>query len=446
LVLSAFFSAFFASLAQRVVNIKELVMKKYIVLFVAAAIVYLPGSALAQRQVELIPSISVSETYDDNINLTRTNEQSDYITAVTPSLALNVLTQNTRLGMTYAPSFVWYADFDGNNNTRHLGTVGWEQQLTRYLDFTLTDTYLNSEDPLEDETDLRAERTTRNKYWVNTARAEMGYVFGAESRLGVGYGRADRENDDITLDDSKVQTPFANLTHWFNIRHGMALNYTYTDAQFTREGGGTADDDYTGHGAGVRYIHRFNPRTSAYVDYGYTTRDFEGIEEDYDIHNGSIGFDHAFSPQYSLSAGAGYFIRVNDISENQDGPTFNLALTRTFARGTITIGGDGGWGEEYLDRDGTGFTKYYGGFARVTYQVLEQVGIYAGASYRQDKDDLDVQSKFFRGNCGVRWSFMRWFSLALDYTYADRSDDIEINSYKNNRVMLVLSASKPYRF
>ena len=421
-------------------------MKKHIVLFVAAALIYLPAYAWAQRQVELTPSISVSQTYDDNINLTHTNEQSDYITAVTPSLALNVLTQNTRLGMSYAPSFVWYKDFSENDTTRHLGTVSWDQQLTRNLSSNLANTYLRSEDPLEDETDLRALRTTRNKYWVNTGRAGFGYVFGPDSRLGVGYGRQDRENDDPVLDDSKVQTPFADLTHWFNVRHGIALDYTYTDAEFTREDGSPSRDDFKGHGAGVRYMHRFNPRTSAYVAYGFTTRDFDGLEEDYDVHNGSVGLDHAFSPEYSVSAGAGYFVRVNDISDNQDGPTFNLALTRAFARGTFTVGGDGGWAEDYIDRDRTGFTKYYGGFARVTYQVLEQVGIYAGASYRQDKDDLDVQSKFFRGNCGVRWSFMRWFALSLDYTYADRNSDIDTDSYNNNRVMLVLSAAKPYRW
>jgi hypothetical protein len=428
------------------VTIEELAMKKHIVLFAAAALVCLPGQTLAQRQFEFIPSISVSETYDDNINLTNTNKESDYITTATPSLTLNVLTQDTNLGMTYAPSFVWYRDFSQNDTTRHLGRVNWDQQLSRQLSFNLTDTYLRSEDPLEDETDLRALRTTRNKYWVNTGRAGLGYVFGAESRLDVGYGREDRKNDDVTFDNSKVQTPFAELTHWFNVRHGIALNYNYTDAKFTRDDGVPARDDFTGHAAGARYLHRFSQRTTAYLAYGYTTRDFEGLEEDYDLHDGSVGLDHAFSPEYSISARAGYFIRVNDISDNQYGPTFNLALTRTFARGSVTIGGDGGWQVDYIDRDRTGFTEYYGGFARATYQVLERVGLYAGATYRQDKDDLDIKSRFFRGNFGVRWSFMRWFALSLDYAYADRNSDIETDSYTNNRVMLVLTASKPYRW
>jgi hypothetical protein len=424
----------------------ELAMKKQIVLLVAAALVSFPGQAWAQRQIELIPSISVSETYDDNIDLTHTNERSDYITAVTPSMTLNVLSQNTSLGMTYAPSFVWYKDFSENDTTRHLGTVSWDQQLTGRLRLSLTDTYLRSDDPLADETDLRALRTTRNKYWVNTGRAGLSYQFGAENRFEVGYGREDRRNDDISLDNSEVQTPFAALTYWFNVRQGIVLNYIYTDAKFTRDDGFPADDDYTGHGPRARYIQRFSPRSSAYLEYGYTTREFEGLTEDFVVHDGSVGLDHAFSPEYSISAGAGYFVRVNDFSDNQYGPTYNLSLTRTFARGTITVGGEGGWGEDYLDATDTGFTKYYGGYATATYQILEPVSIYAGARYRHDKNELSIESRFFRGNCGIRWSFLRWFALSLDYTYADRNSDVEVDSYTNNRVMLVLSASKPYRF
>jgi uncharacterized protein (PEP-CTERM system associated) len=140
-------------------------------------------------------------------------------------------------------------------------------------------------------------------------------------------------------------------------------------------------------------------------------------------------------------------MRVNEITDNDSGPTFTLSLTRTFSRGNITIGGDGGWYEEYLQRGLTSnFRQYYGGFVRGTYQILERLSFYAGASYRYEKDQLDFTSDFIRANCGLRWSFLRWFSLSLEYTYADRNDDIEIDSYTDNRVMLILSASKPYRW
>ena len=71
-------------------------------------------SSFAQFHYDLTPSISVSETYDDNIYLNDSNEKSDYITAVTPGLSLNILSQNTQLELSYAPTFVRYDDEDEN--------------------------------------------------------------------------------------------------------------------------------------------------------------------------------------------------------------------------------------------------------------------------------------------------------------------------------------------
>jgi hypothetical protein len=392
----------------------------------------------------------VSGEYDDNIFLSPDNEVDDYITRVTPALALNILTQHTDLALRYAPTFVWYDDRDDLNTTRHTGNVTWGQQLTQHLRFDLSDTYRQSEDPLEDELDVQGIRRTRNKYWVNTGRASMGYMFGAESSLNVGYSREDRENDEVTLDDSTVQTPFANLTYWFNVKNGIELTYSYTDVSYSREDNAPTNDDYIGHQPGVRYIRRFSPHSRAYVGYTFSTRDFDGITEDYVVHDGYVGVEHAFSPQYSIAARAGYFIQINDISEeDQDGPSFTASLTRNFDRGSVTLGGEGGWEEEYLARGfgrTSGFTEYYGGYARITYQVFEPVRIFAGGSYRHDKDELNIRSDVVRANGGFTWTFLRWFSLTVSYTYADRNDDIELNSYTDNRVTATLTAAKPFRW
>jgi hypothetical protein len=277
----------------------------------------------------------------------------------------------------------------------------------------------------------------------------MGYVFGAENALNVGYSREDRENHEVTLDDSVAQTPFADLTYWFNVKNGMELSYTYTDVNYTRDDDVSINDDYTGHQPGIRYIRRFSPHSEAYVGYSYATRDFEGVTEDYDVHDGYVGLEHAFSPQYSISARGGYYLRVNDISEDQDGPTFTASLTRNFARGSIVVGGEGGWEEEYLARgfgSTSGFTEYYGGYARINYRILEPVSIFAGGSYRHDKDELNIRSDVVRANGGFTWTFLRWFSLTITYTYADRNDDIEVDSYKDNRVMAILTAAKPFQW
>jgi hypothetical protein len=216
----------------------------------------------------------------------------------------------------------------------------------------LTDTYLVSEDPLQDPQNVQGLRQTRNKYWTNTAGASVNYVFGAENQVNVGYSYYNIENDQATLDDSKVQNPYVNLTYWFDVKNGTELRFGYTDAQFSRDDSRVlVASDYTAYAPGIRYIRRFSPNSKAYVGYNYAAYDYARFPpQDFAVHDGAVGLEHSFSPEYTVAASAGYFIRVNDITDNQDGPTFTAAVTRNFSRGSITAGGNGGWSYENLQQ------------------------------------------------------------------------------------------------
>ncbi|MBN2034875.1 MAG: outer membrane beta-barrel protein [Deltaproteobacteria bacterium] len=426
-------------------------MKKLLVLALALMLIHqLDLESFAQYRFELTPFISAGLIYDDNIYLDNTDEISDYVATVTPGASLSVTGQHTDLRLRYAPTFVRYRDLDDENTTRHSASLVLGQDLTERLRFNLTDSFLRSDDPLEDITDLQGLRRGRNKYSTNTGQGSLSYRFGPENMLNVGYSHQYRKNDDPTLEDSTVQEPFADLTYWLNVQNGIELRYRYTDVEYKSDEPAFStgrEDDYTGHRTGVRYIRRFSPKSQGYVGYNYTTRDFDGLTEEYDVHDAFLGLEHIFSPEYSMAASAGYFVRVNDVSENEDGPIFSALLTRAFERGRITIGGDGGWGEEYLSTtvmEAGGFTKYYSGYLSGRYQLLEPVSTFAGLSYRHDKKQNNRTWHTWRANCGLHWAFLRWFSLSLSYTYVNRRDDIEISNYTDNRVMLTLSASKSY--
>ena len=403
-------------------------------------------TAFAKYHFDFTPSISVSEVYDDNIYLNSTNEKSDYITTVTPGFSLNVLSENNHLEFSYASSFVWYGKEDQNDTVRHSGSLTFGQDLTQHLKFDLTDTYIKSEDPLEDTEDIEGIRNTRNTYQRNTAMISLRYLFGPENSLTVGYGQSQLENEDKTVDDGRTQDPFANVTYWINVKNGIELNYGFIKADFWRDDNSNAGDDYDGNSAGIKYIYRFTPHSKGSIGYDFETRDFDGLSEDYDVHTGSVGFDHAFSPDLSLAVGVGYFIQKNDRSDDEDGYTYNATLIKQFERGSIAFGGDGGWDENYLDAERRGFGRYWRVNADFDYQILEALSSYVGGSYRSDKDVGSGKRKAWRGNCGIRWTFLRWFSLSLDYSHAERDDDNDIEDYSDNRVMLILNASKLYRW
>ena len=51
----------------------------------------IPLPCFAQYHYQLIPTISAGFTYDDNIFLTPTNEEDDYITLITPGIEFDIL-------------------------------------------------------------------------------------------------------------------------------------------------------------------------------------------------------------------------------------------------------------------------------------------------------------------------------------------------------------------
>ncbi len=400
----------------------------------------------AQHTVELTPSISVREVYDDNINLDATNEESDFITTVSPRIEMHVRTLKTDFGLAYSPGFVWYGDNDENNTVRHTGVLTLNRDLSERWRCMVSNTYVRSEDPIEETEGVTGVRRTRNTYQRNTGDIGFAYRFGADDSLNFGYRHSWLENDDVTLDDSISQNPYASLTYWVNIKSGFEVTYGYDRVDFSRDDGAPPDDDYRGHNPGIRYLHRLSPHSVLSVGYNFSNRIFDGTTSDYRVHEGSLGFDHRFSPELALSAGVGYFTQNSDGSGDQSGVTYNASLEKHFERATLSVGGNGGWDEAYEDAEMRGFTRFWSINSRLSYQMAEALTCYIGGSFRMDEDASDREWETRRGSVGLSWDFHRWLALALDYTLADRDDDVDTDDYTVNRVMLTLRGSRLFRW
>ncbi len=404
-------------------------------------------ASYAQTHMELTPSLSITEEYDDNIYLSNTNEISDYTTMVSPGLSFSLLSQYTQLELEYAPTFVWYSEESEDSTVRHSGTFTFGHDLSEHLRFDLSDTYVKSDDPQEETEAVVGARDTRNTYQRNTGDVSLRYLFGPENSLVLGYRDERLRNEDDSEDDGTIKNPNATIVYNINRWHRLEISYGYRTAHFWTDDGTAAEDDYDGNEPRIVYRYNFTPHTTGALEYTLTTRNFDGVEEDYKVHEGLVGFEHAFSPSYSISAGAGYFIQKRADSSDETGFTYDAAMTRQFERGSINIGGSGGWDETTLQANSTGFTRFWSTNASADYQLIEPLTAYATGSFRHDKEE-DTNRKYdlMRGTCGLRWTFLRWFSLSLNYSYSERDDDLTADAYTDNRVSLTLMASRLYRW
>jgi hypothetical protein len=402
--------------------------------------------SLSFARTEFTPAISVSELYDDNIDLTQTNKISDWITTISPSLNLTFASEKNNFQLRYAPSIVRYKKTDNNNTIGQSGTLTLGEELTDRLRVDLNDTLLRSEDPIEQTEGVFGARRTRNPYLRNNGGASFTYLFGPEDTFKLGYNHSFLKNEDVNLNDNTYATPFMGLTYWFNVSNGIELNYQYNIADFSRDDNIVPSDAYTGNAVGLKYSYRFSQHTTATLGYNLNTRLFEGATENYDIHEGKIGLTHSFKNDTSLSLSGGYFQLKNEHSPDDNGFSYNASFTKNFNRGNFTIGGNGGWREGYQEAVRTGLIKYWGMNSQFSYQILERLENHASIFYIQNKEEATERKyKTYGGSYGWRWSFLRWFSLSVDYTRSDRRDDIDAFSYVDNRVMMSLTANRLFR-
>ncbi len=422
------------------------IFKHAIIISIFLSSLFSTFSALAEYRTEVTPRISLGQEFDDNIYLDNIDEKSDYMITTSPGLNLKISSLNTSLILDYSPTWVWYNEYNENNTVRHAGALSFNQNITKYFGFSLSDTYIRSEEPLEETEDIEGIRRTRNTYRRNIGSANLDYRFGSKNTLSLGYTHSLLENEDTSLDDGEIQNPSVGMAYWFNVKNSIELRYDFTDAAFSRDDTLTPGDDYSGNSAGITYTYFIRPHRWGSMSYHFTDRTFDGITEDYAVHEGALGFGYYITEDMSFIVGGGIFDKVNEESDDELGYTYTVSLMNNFNRGSFSIASTGGWDESYLEAERRGFIRFWSADTRLDYRLMKNVRAYANASLRQNKDTDDRRWHTVRGNCGINVSFLRWFSLSLDYKYAQRDDDFDIEDFTDNRIMLFLTAKRLYRW
>ena len=323
-----------------------------IISMVIMAYVIFPGQTLADTQSLIQPSLTVSQEYTDNLFLTDEDEESEWITVVSPKLAYNVSGKDFNVDIAYAPGFTFYDDRDDLDSIRHRANLSISKQLGQHLTLRVTDVLTRTEEPysraerrkdrrdiseleretLRDLTDSTFENN-REPRLSNTARTRLEYEFGPKDRIYVGYQHGLVEDDDPEESDSTRHIPEAGLRYWFTPHFGLDLSGSYTIADFTDDDKDRdpqdedelrdRENDFDRWKGRARLIRNFSRFWDGYIQYIHTAMDFDdnGDEEgqgegDYQVYEPSLGFDYRFSKIGSASLGLGYYYR--DYDDDQD--------------------------------------------------------------------------------------------------------------------------------
>ena len=400
---------------------------------------------LAEHLGNLHPYISATGLYDSNLYLTQDNTVSDFITTVTPGLKYKIERPAYKFDLGFDLGFNFYASQSELNYVSYNGRLDTFYSFTPRWTFRLLDTITRSRNNLQSYSyaspggpqTVTGSSSGQGLYIRNIFQPALEYKFGRENLAALMYSNMIYRTEGSTNSgDSTNNSITPSLTYWFNIRNGIALDYTYTNAAFESQ------PDWVGNNIGGRYLYRFNPRTTAYGDYRYTIRDFEFPGRDYSVHSPSLGLDHAFSPNLNGKAQFGWFWQLVDAGPSFNGPVINLSISHTLSvRTSYNVAFSSGYREQYFTTDNLGFSKYYQLQGGIKHQLRERLSTGLTGSLSRDDYQAPERTDYLYSVTGnVSYQPLKWLTAYLEAGNYGRESDLNGNSYRDNRAWLKLTA------
>ena len=423
---------------------------------------------------EFHPYLTTEERYDDNLYQTRSNKRSDWITTISPGITTSLLHPLLNFELDYQPGLVYFLHNPQLDYTSHNVDFSSTFELTPRLTFSLTETFLHSNEPSTDEmveTDYeRSQRTAKRvEYDRNTFSSQLEYRFGIDNFINLYYRNSDFSSDDPDDDEYTENFFESKIEYWFNVRNGINISCHFAKANFDIDTDMLSSADIT-----VRYIRRFTLHFELYGEYGAGATDFEerryfmsldrkrkvqvDIEdvEDYDLHKFNVGFEWQLPQNFSIDGFVGYYWRQGVDNRDDQGLNASIEFLKTTKYLAYSLGWEKGYSEDFFSISDSGFSESWRIFTNLAYSYHEKLelrfrGYYGYKEYTygregsgfsvDDRDDYTYSANTsFTYHLLRNYFFIRELSLEMEFNHVELDSSLN-TGYINNQYSLRLTAT-----
>lgn len=349
--------------------------------------------------------LSLKGAYSDNIFRSPDDEQSDFLTVVSPELSIDAaLAPKNYISLHYVGDFEFHSEYDNFKTAHNLGELTWNWLTPRGSRFKVGGN-------IKDTADQPYSETGRAKdYLLYRAFAHTDLKVGAFTDLGFKYNFDSRRYDDTIdqIDDYNRHTGAVNLVYGYFSQIPLLLEYRFTDQknqtfdQFSR--------NFKTNSVFVGARWRGAPRLNGTLRFGYYRSDLEADE---------FGDSTGFAMDTDLS------YRFSDIT------FFTLTAFRYL---NSTTRAERQTGNYYVSEGGTFSIKHH---------YWERIILTADFRYsRDDYQDTNRLDNYYRFGARAKYLFRDWLSLSLRYRYRRRDSNLAAVDYNENRIQAVLTFSR----
>jgi len=352
--------------------------------------------------MQFIPTLKLSESYDDNFRQLNKREEASWITTIAPELTLVAEDRNSAYRLTYKGNSQIYHDASDASNTDHKVKLESIMEFTARQRLKLTGEYRQMED-----TANTTVVTENDKYHVKSIAGI--YSYGAEKAsnridLGASYAELRYDNSGNINTDEERDTTSVNAV-WFHrlggsttalieVRHA---DYDYLLANSPRDN----TEDALLAGA----VWEATAKTTGKLRVGYERKNFRRNDvDDLESPMWEIGID--WKPRtYSK---------------------FSLSTRQSFDEGDD--------GSNAIKNTSSSLAWSHGWTHRITSRV------FVGYS-QQDYEGQDRQDDVTNAGATLTYKIRSWLDIGVGYTYIDNNSDADNEGYKRNIYMISLTGS-----
>jgi uncharacterized protein (PEP-CTERM system associated) len=196
--------------------------------FLVISIFAILSPGLVQAKWSLIPRLYVEHQYDDNIFLTETNEQHDFITTVSPGVNLQYQTPTEKIDLDYEFQRSFYSDFSELDFPGHRGRAEARKDFGPRFSAGIREIFIRSQDPIEltgipvfEPPSIRT--GMRNPYTRNIVEPDMTFRFGEKRSLRLKFRNNILRNKQENIADRDQNAINALLSFPFNIHNDIEV-------------------------------------------------------------------------------------------------------------------------------------------------------------------------------------------------------------------------------
>lgn len=367
------------------------------------------GDGIEWERIRFTPSVTLSETYSDNIYLANENEDSDYVTSISPELSLDfAVAPRNYFTLAYRGEFLSYADSENFKDNFHLGSLSFNSETPKGSHFkfgvSAEDTAVQPYSETEESKDY-----TFQKFYGDVA-----LVLGEITEVGVAYSQDDRDFDEerYSADDFKRGRLDLYVLYKGYTKLPLLLQYRYIDQDNNDQGDLTTDFVSQTIFLGARW--RPAARLSGALRVGYTWAQFD--ESDVDDFNG-----------YAVDTDLVY--KFSDITR------FSLTIEHAIQQPTRSARESG----DYFEFTSVGISMEHKRWERITTRLYV---LY----WTRDYNDLISQDSiredtYYRAGLALDYVMRSWCAFSLNLQHQQNQSDIDDEEYTENRIKLGVTFS-----